>query len=121
MNIEKYTQNAQQAIMDCQNFAVSHGHQMLDGEHLHLALLQQRDGLIPKLLKFMNVQPEQAAADIEAELVKLPKVSGQAADSMYSSRRLSQILMRAEQIAEEFKDEYVSVEHMYMALLEERG
>ena len=120
MNIEKYTQNAQQAIMDCQNFAVSHGHQMLDGEHLHLALLQQRDGLIPKLLKYMNVDAGKVAADIEAELDKMPKVSG-GADSMYSSRRLSQLLMRAEQIAEEFKDEYVSVEHMYMAILEERG
>ncbi|MBQ6900777.1 MAG: ATP-dependent chaperone ClpB [Firmicutes bacterium] len=121
MNIEKYTQNAQQAVMDCQNIAISSGHQMLDGEHLHMALLSQKDGLIPKLLKFMNVQPEQVTADVEAELAKLPKVSGQAADSMYSSRRLSQLLMRAEQIAEEFKDEYVSVEHMYMALLEERG
>ncbi|MBQ4649531.1 MAG: ATP-dependent chaperone ClpB [Firmicutes bacterium] len=121
MNIEKYTQNAQQAVIDCQNIAIARGHQMLDGEHLHMALLSQKDGLIPKLLKFMNVHPEQVEADLEAELAKLPKVSGQAADSMYSSRRFSQLLMRAEQIAEEFKDEYVSVEHMYMALLEERG
>ena len=44
MNIEKYTQNAQQAIMDCQNIAISEGHQMLDGEHLHLALMMQKDG-----------------------------------------------------------------------------
>ena len=55
MNIEKYTQNAQQAVMDCQNIAISEGHQMLDGEHLHMALLMQKDGLIPKLLKYMNV------------------------------------------------------------------
>ena len=46
MNIERFTQNAQAAIMDCQNIAVSEGHQMLDGEHLHLALLMQKDGLI---------------------------------------------------------------------------
>ena len=46
MNIEKYTQNAQQAVMDCQNIAISEGHQMLDGEHLHMALLMQKDGLI---------------------------------------------------------------------------
>ena len=55
MNIEKYTQNAQSAIMDCQNIAISEGHQMLDGEHLHLALLMQKDGLIPKLLQYNKV------------------------------------------------------------------
>ena len=120
MNIEKYTQNAQQAIMDCQNIAISEGHQMLDGEHLHMALLMQKDGLIPKLLKYMSLDPTAVIADVEEQLEKLPKVSG-AADNMYSSRRLSQLLMRAEKVAEEFKDEYVSVEHIYIALLEEKG
>ena len=120
MNIEKYTQNAQQAVMDCQNIAISEGHQMLDGEHLHMALLMQKDGLIPKLLKYMNVDATAMIAAVEEELEKLPKVSGNA-DNMYSSRRLSQLLMRAEKIAEEFKDEYVSVEHLYLALLEEKG
>lgn len=120
MNIEKYTQNAQQAIMDCQNIAISEGHQMLNGEHLHLALMMQKDGLIPKLVKFMNIDPTSIIADLQEEMEKLPRVSG-AADNMYSSRRLSQILMRAEKIADEFKDEYVSVEHLYLALLEERG
>ena len=106
--------------MDCQNIAISEGHQMLDGEHLHMALLMQKDGLIPKLLKYMNVDATAMIADVEEELEKLPKVSGNA-DNMYSSRRLSQLLMRAEKIAEEFKDEYVSVEHLYLALLEEKG
>ena len=106
--------------MDCQNIAISEGHQMLDGEHLHMALLMQKDGLIPKLLKYMNVDATAMIADVEEELEKLPNVSGNA-DNMYSSRRLSQLLMRAEKIAEEFKDEYVSVEHLYLALLEEKG
>lgn len=120
MNLEKYTQNAQGAIMDCQNIAIEEGHQQLDGEHLHLALVMQQDGLIPKLLKFMEINVGAVIGDLEEEMEKLPKVTG-GADNMYSSRRLSQILMKAEKIAEDFKDEYVSVEHMYLALLEEKG
>ncbi|MBR5315707.1 MAG: ATP-dependent chaperone ClpB [Firmicutes bacterium] len=120
MNVEKLTQNAQSAIMDCQNIAISEGHQMLEGEHLHLALLMQKDGLIPKLLKYMEVDPSYLIADLELEIEKLPKVLG-AADNLYASRRLNQILMSAEQQAQQFKDEYVSVEHLYLALLQERG
>ncbi|MCI8647277.1 MAG: ATP-dependent chaperone ClpB [Firmicutes bacterium] len=120
MNLEKYTQNAQGAIMDCQNIAIEEGHQQLDGEHLHLALIMQQDGLIPKLLKFMEINVGAVIGDLQEEMEKLPKVTG-GADSMYSSRRLSQLLLKAEKIAGDFKDEYVSVEHMYLALLEEKG
>ena len=82
----------------------------------------QQDGLIPKLLKFMEVNVGAVIGDLESEVEKLPKVTGGGgADSMYASRRLSQLLLRAEKIAGEFKDEYVSVEHMYLALLEEKG
>jgi len=120
MNIEKYTQNAQGAIIDCQNIAVEEGNQQVDGEHLHLALLMQKDGLIPKLLKFMEVNTGEVVGALQAEIDKLPKVSG-SADSMYSTRRLQQIFLNAEKKADKFKDEYVSVEHLYMALLDERN
>ena len=71
MNIEKYTQNAQSAIIDCQNIAIEEGHQQIDGEHLHLALLMQKDGLIPKLLKFMEVNTGEIIGDLESEIDKL--------------------------------------------------
>ncbi len=120
MNIDKYTQNAQGAIIDCQNIAIEEGHQQIDGEHLHLALLMQKDGLIPKLLKFMEVNTGEIIGALQAEIDKLPKVSG-SAENMYSTRRLQQIFMNAEKKAEQMKDEYVSVEHLYLALLDERN
>jgi len=112
MNIEKYTQNAQSAIIDCQNIAIEEGHQQIDGEHLHLAL--------PKLLKFMEVNTGEIIGALESEIDKLPKVSG-SAENMYSTRRLQQIFLNAEKKAEKMKDEYISVEHLYLALLDERN
>ncbi|MBQ2868303.1 MAG: AAA family ATPase, partial [Firmicutes bacterium] len=120
MNFEKWTAKAQNAVMECQNIAIAEGHQQMDGEHLHLALLQQEDGLIPKLLKNMSVDPESVRSDVNAELSKLPKVQG-GGDSMYSTRRLNQLLMNAEKQAEVFKDEYVSVEHIYLAYFDEKN
>lgn len=117
MNIEKFTQNAQTSILDAQNMAISLGNQTLETAHLHLALLQQKDGLIAKLLRNMNVDEAGLTKAVEQEVDKLPKVSG-GAGSLYSSRGLSQVLMNAEKKAVEFKDEYVSVEHIYLAIIE---
>ena len=120
MNIEKYTQKAQEALASCQEIAVSEGHQQIDGEHLHLALMKQQDGLIPKLVKYMGVDAGGVTADLQKEMDKIPKVSGQGT-SMYMSTRLQRLLIDAEKKADEFKDEYVSVEHIYLALLAEKG
>jgi len=120
MNIEKYTQNAQQAVLDCQNIAVREGHQMVDGEHIHLALLEQKDGLVPKLLASMGVDVQAITAAVAEEVDKIPKVSG-GGDNMYGTRRFNKIFMDAETLADQFKDEYVSVEHIYLALLSEKG
>lgn len=122
MNFEKWTEKAQGAVVECQNIAVAGGHQQLDGEHLHLALLRQPDGLIPKLLGYMGVEVPGIEEDVREVLDKLPKVQAQGgSDALYSSRRLNQLFLSAQKIAENFKDEYVSVEHLYMALLEEKG
>ena len=119
MNIEKYTENARQAIVECQNIAVSEGNQEIQVEHLALVLLMQRDGLIPKLINAMGIDPALIIGELEEEIQKLPKVSG-GADNVYASRRFSQVLLAAEQESKKFKDEYVSVEHLFLAILDER-
>ncbi|MDR3294748.1 MAG: ATP-dependent chaperone ClpB [Clostridiales Family XIII bacterium] len=120
MNFEKFTQNAQAAMLECQNIAISEGHQQIDVEHLHLALLMQQDGLIPKLLKNMDVSVGEMIGELQSEMEKLPKVQG-AGDNMYTTRRLNQVLASAGKIAADFKDEYVSVEHIYLGVIEEKG
>ena len=120
MNIDKLTMKAQEAIQQTQNNAIALGNQQIDGEHLHLALLQQQNGLIPKLISNMGKDPAALTRAVEEELNKLPKVQG-SGDSMYTSTRFSKLLMEAEKIADRFKDEYISVEHLYLALLDERG
>ncbi len=121
MNFDRYTQNAQQAVADCQSAAVENGQQEIGGEHLHLALLRQQDGLVPRLLAYMGLDVETLAGEVQREIDRLPKVSGDGAGQLYASRRLSQLFTAAEQIAQQFKDEYVSVEHLYLALAEESG
>ena len=120
MNFDKYTQNAQAAIADCQNIAIENGQQQLEGEHLHLALLRQREGLVPRLLTYMGLDVNTLMGEVQREIDRLPKVSG-SSDQLYASRRFAKLLVDAEKTAEQFKDEYVSVEHLYLALVEENG
>ncbi len=121
MNIDKYTQNAQSAILDAQNIAAENGNQSLDPEHLHLALLRQKDGLIPRLLTYMQVNPVQVESFLSNEVDKLPKVSGSGSEGVYLSQRLNGILSKSEKKAKDFKDDYISVEHIYLSMLEERN
>lgn len=120
MEFEKMTEKVREALVDCQKIGIEEGHQQLDGEHLHMALLKQQDGLIPKLLDNMEINKSAITEELQGELSKLPKVHG-GDSSMYFSRRLNQLLLNAEDIASDFKDEYVSVEHLYLALLDEEN
>ena len=65
MNFDKYTQNAQAAVADCQNIAIENGQQQLEGEHLHLALLRQKDGLVPRLLTYMGLDVESLIRQVQ--------------------------------------------------------
>ncbi len=121
MNIDKFTEKAQAAFSAAQDIAVKMNHQQVDGEHIHLALATQEDGLIPKLISYMGQDIQLYYKDIETELEKLPKVSGYENANMYATRRFNEILIHAEEEAKRFKDEYTSVEHIYMALLKEKN
>lgn len=120
MNIEKYTQKMQSALMDAQNMAVSYGHQSLEPEHLHLAILSDSEGLIPKLLEAMNVDVRPLRDDLQERIDRIPKVSG-GDGQVYMSGRLNKLLIDAEKVAKDMKDEYVSVEHAYIAIINENN
>ncbi|MDR3581400.1 MAG: ATP-dependent chaperone ClpB [Oryzomonas sp.] len=121
MDFNRLTQKSQEAVAEAQNKAVTSGHVEVDGEHLLWALLEQQDGLVPRLLTRMDVRPEMIKQEVEAELDRRPHVSGPGAEpgKIYVSQRLSRILVAGENEAKRLKDEYVSVEHLFMALLGE--
>jgi ATP-dependent Clp protease ATP-binding subunit ClpB len=121
MNFEKFTDKAQEAVVGAQQLAIKLDHQQVDGEHLHMALLEQEDGLIPKLLQLCGIDTEKYKNNLYQELDRLPKVYGSNASQVYASRRFNQILIKAEDEAKKFKDEYVSVEHIYLVMLNERN
>ena len=121
MDMDRFTDKAQEAIGTAQETALRMNHQQVDGEHLHLALLMQEEGLIPRLISFMGLNTELLISDVKKELEKQPAVYGTAASNLYATRRLNEILLHAADEAEKFKDEYTGVEHIYLSLLKERN
>ncbi|MDR0897624.1 MAG: ATP-dependent chaperone ClpB [Oscillospiraceae bacterium] len=119
MDLNKYTQRAQQAIAEAQEIALRMRHQQLEGEHLHAALARQKEGLIPRLLGLMQIDATQYNEDLTRELEKFPAVQG--GSQLYASRRFTELLTRAVDETAQFGDEYAGVEHLYLALLEERN
>jgi len=121
MNLEKLTEKAQAAVSSAQDIGIRMGHQQLDGEHLHLALVAEEDGLISKLIGYMGGDIKLYVNDLENALERLPRVYGSGVSEMYATRRFNEILLHAEDEAKRFKDEYTSVEHIYIALLKEKN
>ena len=119
MKFDRYTQKSLEAVQSAQNLAQSHSHQQMEQVHLLLALLQQEGGLIPQLLKKMDITLESLEAAANAELRKLPAVSGsREANKFYISAGVDAALNGAEAKAEMMKDSFVSVEHLFLGLLE---
>ncbi len=121
MDIQKFTVKSQEALQEAQTKAVRYNHLEVDGEHLLLALLEQSEGLVPRLLMRMEVPLDQVKARLEQELDRRPRVSGPGAEpgKVYLTQRLSRLLVRAQDEARRLKDEYVSVEHILLAMAEE--
>ena len=119
MNFNQYTQKSLEAVQSAQNLAVQNSHQQLEQVHLLLALLRQDGGLIPQLLRKMDVTVESLEAAAAAQLRKIPAVkTSREADRFYISADLDATFTAAEEQAKAMKDEFVSVEHLFLALLE---
>ncbi|GLI51869.1 chaperone protein ClpB [Tepidanaerobacter syntrophicus] len=118
MDLSKYTQKSQEAIMDAQNLAVEHHHQELNSKHLLYALVFQKDGIVPKIIEKAGANINQVKSLAEDLIKKIPVVHGYDGP-LTMSTNLARVFARAEREAQNMKDEYVSVEHLLLALLEE--
>ena len=115
MNIQKFTQKSIEAINACEKLAYDYGNQELEQEHLMVALLQQEDGLIPKLIEKMDIDLNHFTQNAISKLAARTKVSGDS--QLYVGKDLNNVLIHAEDEAKAMGDEYVSVEHIFLCLL----
>ena len=115
MNLQRYTEKAQEAVLNARQIAEEHSHNQIDPIHLLLALTEQPDGLVPQMLSRMGVNTGALVQRLRQELDKLPKVYG-APGQVYLSSQLIDVARRAEQTATDMRDEYVSTEHLLLAL-----
>lgn len=120
MDINKLTQKAQEAVFEAQNLAIKLNHQSMDTEHLHLVLLSQKDSLISKILTKMNIPFDFYYKDLNDELFKMPKIYG-SNSNISITRRFEEVFIKAEEEAKKFKDDFISVEHLYLAIIDERN
>ncbi|MBQ8087405.1 MAG: type VI secretion system ATPase TssH, partial [Clostridia bacterium] len=120
MNAEKYTQKSLEAIRDAQEIAIRNQNMQIDQQHLLYALVRQESGLIGQMLKKMHIDAARVLAACDREVQRIPKVtgSGREADKVYVSQSVDAALMEAEDQAQQMKDEFVSVEHLFLALVE---
>src|SRR3954447_14719358 len=123
MDINRFTEKAQEAIRSAQSLPARNSQQQIDVEHLLASLLEQENGLAPSVLNKAGVNVESLARRIESEIDRLPKVSGSSSgpDQVYISSRLNRLLNAAEDEARKLKDEYVSIEHILLAATDDPG
>ncbi|KEI01536.1 ATP-dependent chaperone ClpB [Clostridium botulinum] len=120
MNVDKMTIRVQQSLNDAYSEAVKYNHQQVDVVHLFSALVNQEDGLIPNIFEKMGVNINSLRNDLHLELDSMPKVLGEGAKSsgIVATRRINEVLVKADEIAKDFKDSYISVEHVMIAIMD---
>ena len=120
MNAQKLTQKSLEALQEAQSIASRNSNQAVDQQHLLLALLSQENGLVPQLFVKMDIAPENIEAALTRAVDDIPKVQvgGRAQDSVYISSDLDKAFAEAESEASRMKDEYVSVEHLVMGIMD---
>ena len=121
MDLSKFTEKAQAGLAEAQTLAARYGHQSVDVEHLLLALLIHDGGLAARLVERMAHNVDALRQRVEQELDRLPKISGSTNQNGYITQRLNQLLVRAMDEAQKLKDEFVSVEHLVLAMFDEPG
>jgi len=123
MDINRFTEKAQQALSAAQTKAVRYGNQQVDVEHLLAAVLEQERGLATSILNKTEVNADGIKQRVEQELERLPKVSGPsgAPDQIHVTGRLNRLLAQAKDEAKKLKDDYVSVEHLLLAVTDDAG
>ena len=114
LQFEKMTVKAQEALRQAQEVAARYENQQIEPVHLLEALVAQKDGVVSPLLARLGIRPEALNQEISREIAKLPKVSG--FDQQHMGKALNAVLERAFDEAKNFKDEYVSTEHMFLAI-----
>ncbi len=119
MRLDNFTIKAQEALESAQKKAAELNHQQIDTTHLLLVLLQQSDGIVRPILQKLGASPETVSSEAEAELGKMPQVKGTGAGQAFVSEQLSKTLQTAEKEAKRLKDDYVSTEHILLAMLED--
>lgn len=121
MDINRFTEKSREALTTAQGLAAQYGHQEVDAEHLALALVNQEDGFVPRVLERVGVAPKALVTALEALLKKRPSVRGPGAEmgTITISQRVAKAIANAEALAKRLRDEYVSVEHIFAELLRE--
>ena len=120
MRFDKFTLKVQEALQDAQSLASSLGHQSIEPEHLLVCFLQQQDGIAPSIVSRLNAPPQRIEQELMAYLEKQPKIGGSGSGQVYLGGRLNKIFDQAMTEAAKLKDEYISAEHVVVAISEEK-
>ncbi|GIW21114.1 MAG: chaperone protein ClpB [Candidatus Sericytochromatia bacterium] len=120
MNLNKFTEKAQEIVFEAKNIAENNSNQSIDNEHLFMAMLSVKESIAQSLLEKMNININAIKSRVEKEINRLPKVTGISSEAVYITARLNLTFKNAEMEAQRLKDEYISVEHLFIALADEQ-